>query len=414
MLVFYIDDTKRIKKTYKDLYFDLMSKSSVKKYIYEKNAYTFFVELLFGVLQDKQITILDGDYSKEEIERLGENYSQIHDEDVCQRLDLSYEDFLIYLNTLTSNCTLSIFTSGTTGNPKKVTHNLATLMRTAKVGGKFKDDVWGFAYNFSHIAGLQVLFQAIRNLNPIVNIINQPYSTIQEVLEREEVSNISATSTFYRTITPFISKTIKSVRYITFGGEKFDDSFIKGLQIKFPNAQIRNIYASTEAGSLFTAKGNAFLIPTAIKPFVKLSEDNELMIHKSLLGDIKDNMEVIVEEWFFTGDVVEKKNDEEFIFVSRKSDIINVGGYNVNPHEVELELFQLPFIVDVIVKARVNRITGNIIAADIIIDNSLDEADAKKIIKSHLSTRLQVWKIPRIIKVVDSFPHTRTGKKVRK
>ena len=47
--------------------------------------------------------------------------------------------------------------------------------------------------------------------------------------------------------------------------------------------------------------------------------------------------DVNLQEWYNTGDMIEviSENPLKFRFASRKNDIINVGGYNVNPLEVE-------------------------------------------------------------------------------
>ena len=393
MFPFYVDYEQNIKNTYYDLYNDLISKSTIKKYIYEKNTYNFFKELLFCILQEIDTIILDGDFSKEEIERLGFDYSSVIQEYDIQNLSLSFEEFLEKLALMKGNGRISLYTSGTTGFPKRVTHNLGNLVRNVKVGERFKDNIWGFAYNATHYAGLQVFFQAITNHNPIINLFNQQNNKIQHILLEKSISHISATSTFYRTILPYLDKPIENVRYITFGGEKYDDSLYSELNKYFPNAKIRNIYASTEAGSLFTAKGNSFIIPVNLKPYVSISDDNELMIHRSLLGDINNgNGLVKVDEWFHTGDIIEKQNDHEFIIVSRMSEIINVGGYNVNPYEIEEILCKLPYVVDAVVKARANRVTGNIIVADVVIKESFDSIDVKKMIKEELSSKLQAWR----------------------
>lgn len=79
-------------------------------------------------------------------------------------------------------------------------------------------------------------------------------------------------------------------------------------------------------------------------------ENNELLVHKDLLGyssqiELEDN-------WYRTGDLVEKNSENEFKFIAQKDEIINVGGYKVNPHEIEEEIKRLDDIVDVVVKGR--------------------------------------------------------------
>ena len=69
-----------------------------------------------------------------------------------------------------SKSKITLFTSGTTGQPKKITHSVLNLFREVRKSEKFKDNIWAFAYNPTHMAGLQVFFQALSNVNPIHNI----------------------------------------------------------------------------------------------------------------------------------------------------------------------------------------------------------------------------------------------------
>ena len=118
-------------------------------------------------------------------------------------------------------------------------------------------------------------------------------------------------------------------------------------------------------------------------------------------------------EWYNTGDCVEiiSENPLSFKFLSRKNEIINVGGYNVNPNEVEQALMEIDGIRAARVFAKKNSILGNIICAEVVSESGeLDETSIRK----RLSNRLQAFKIPRIIKFVETLKSTNTGKLSRK
>ena len=90
--------------------------------------------------------------------------------------------------------------------------------------------------------------------------------------------------------------------------------------------------------------------------------------------------------------------------------MINVGGYKVNPTEVEDVIRKFQGIKDVFIYAKSNRILGHIICCDIVrSDDSLTE----KNIREFLQDRLQEFKIPRLIKFVSELQTTRTGKMAR-
>lgn len=65
---------------------------------------------------------------------------------------------------------MTLFTSGTTGLPKSVSHSFASITRQVKKSERHINDIWGFAFNPTHMAGLQVFFQALLNKNSIIRL----------------------------------------------------------------------------------------------------------------------------------------------------------------------------------------------------------------------------------------------------
>ena len=315
----------------------------------------------------------------------------------------SKDDLLKNLQPPIENWSITMFTSGTTGLPKKVSHSFQSITRFVRVSEKNISHVWGFAYNPAHIAGTQVFFQALLNGNAIVRLFGLSKDKIYKEIEGFGITNISATPTFYRLMLP-ADKQYPSVIRITSGGEKFDEKTTAQITKIFPKAKITNVYASTEAGTLFASDGDVFSIKPEMMPMVKIEKD-ELLVHSSLMGISEINHG----EWYNTGDLIKIISREplRFIFISRKNEMINVGGYKVNPHEVEETIRSIDGIRDVCVFAKNNSVLGNIICCDIVkTDKSLDEPT----IRTYLQSKLQEFKIPRMIKFVNELSMTRTGK----
>jgi len=400
-------------KTYHQLIEDINNQKTLEKYIKKIDAYEILKDIIVSLISGEKIILLDSDFTKEEMNNLGISLQEINQEIKLKKDKInSFEELLEQINKKKEGWEITLYTSGTTGRPKKVRHNLQSLTRGVKVSEKYKNNIWAFAYNPTHFAGLQVFFQAFYNKNPLIYVFDMDRKLIEETLNRFQVTHISATPTFYRSIIPYIKQQIPTVERLTMGGEKYDET-LENILIKFfPNAEIRNVYASTEAGSLFSSKGETFKISERMKDKIKVNEDNELLIHKSLLGESETL--TLDGEWYRTGDLVEKIDDEHFKFVSRKTEMINVGGYKVNPHEVENEIKKVEGVIDVLVKARNNRITGSILTAEVEIMEGINKKEKEKEIIKVLEKNLQNWKIPRIITFIDNIELTRTGKKVRK
>lgn len=369
-----------------------------------RNLFDFFTNLITALAYDLPITLLDHDFSENELDSLG-IINVNHPHAILPRKHFSSLEELVE-RVRKSTASVTIFTSGTTGQPKSVTHSYSNLSRAVKKGAKFGNNIWGLAYNPTHMAGLQVFLQAFENMNPIINLFGETRKEVYQAIQDYKVTHISATPTFYRLLLPVTSE-CESVIRITFGGERSTEKLYNSVQLIFPNAKVTNIYASTEAGTLFASRGSDFQIPEEIREKIKVI-DNELYIHNSLTG-FSDNLK-LQGEFYGSGDIIEWVNEDEKIFriKNRKNELINIGGYKVNPLEVEDLIRNINGVSDVIVYGKSNSILGNILCADIVKEDNSSVTESA--IRIFLTPLLQDFKIPRRIKFVDSLHITRTGK----
>lgn len=401
MGVFLIDNEKVY--TYTDL-LDSLNASSLYYPLYKTaDIYAYFVNLIQSLITNKPLVLLDSNLNPYEIDGVDESMVNVA-ETVEHPQYANMEDVVAALQQSSSEIT--IFTSGTTGQPKKVIHSVSTLTRSVRTGDRYKDLIWAYAYNPTHMAGLQVFFQAFENLNTLINVFNKQRSVVYELIAKHQVTHVSATPTFYRLLLPY-ETAYESVVRVTLGGEKSDQNLYDNIVKIFPSAKINNVYASTEAGSLFAAKGDCFQIPEKIRDMFAVVDD-ELLIHKSLLG--RSDSFKFAGDYYHSGDLIEWEDKEQglFRFKSRKNELINVGGYKVNPGEVEKVLLSIEGVKQVLVYGKVNSVLGNILCADIQLQegSTLTNVDIKKT----LASQLQDFKIPRRIKFVEEFELTRTGK----
>lgn len=365
--------------------------------------YEYFLNLLVAIAAGESLILIDSDMSEKELEGLSADIANVPKEIRVKGWNnwTSFRDAVI-----TSSSEITIFTSGTTGQPKKVIHTVQNLTRSVRISDKHTEDVWLFAYNPTHMAGLQVFFQAFANKNMLVNAFNKPRNDVFDLISFYNVTHISATPTFYRLLLP-VDRHFNSVCRVTLGGEKSGPSLYDNILKLFPLAKLNNIYASTEAGSLFAAKGENFQIPDNILDKCKIV-DGELLIHKSLLG--KSDSFVYQDNYYHTGDIVEWIDQAKglFRFVSRKNELINVGGYKVNPNEVEEAICRIEGVEQAYVYGKANSILGNMLYAEVVKQPGriLSELDIRK----QLVGILQDFKIPRKITFVDYLSLTRTGK----
>jgi acyl-coenzyme A synthetase/AMP-(fatty) acid ligase len=220
-----------------------------------------------------------------------------------------------------------------------------------------------------------VFLQAIINGDTLVDGYKLSKEKTLSSIEDNLVTNISATPTFYRMLMP-IDKKFYNVKRITLGGEKSNSSLISDLRNIFPNCKINNIYATTETGAVLFSKTNVFKLNQRTK-----IDNNELLV---LLPN---------NQWYNTGDIVSIQPDGSFVFNGRNKKIINLGGRNVNPSEIEELLKDNPNIVDAVLYSKTNSLLGNVLCSDVVLKNEM----TKNEIKDYLSGFVEEYKIPRII-----------------
>lgn len=395
--------------SYTDLINDINNRNSYPEVINHKTYYDIFRDLIISLLSGKSIVVLDSDLSDLEIESLGFSKNDLNKRIDIDSLNLLDENDLFERLTKNNSWELTLFTSGTTGKPKRITHSFKTITKAVKISNENSNDVWGFAYNPTHIAGIQVFFQALLNFNHIVRLFMLSKESIFDAIEQNMITNISATPTFYRLLLD-VKKSFQTVKRITSGGEKFDESLRYPLLRMFPNAKILNVYASTEIGTLFASEGDIFIVKENLKHLVKI-ENDELYISGEMTG--KSNDIEIVNGWFKTGDRVEVISSDpiRIRFIGRVNESINVGGYKVYPTEVEECINSIPGVRRSLVYSKKNSVLGNVILCDIELE---DSTVTEKIVYEYLKERLQSYKIPRVINFVQQIGLTRTGKIARK
>lgn len=310
------------------------------------------------------------------------------------------------LNSFSSATKVFMLSSGTTGRKKKITCNWGQITRNISINKKYNNNIWALAYSPNHYAGIQVILQSFLNYNLLINVFNFEIKNIWKILKKYKITNISGTPTFYRKLL-LVQKKNNYIKRISMGGEISNKILFLNLKKKFPLAKILNIYASTEAGTTLASKNNEFRIPSVLKSVIKI-QANKLMIHKSLIAkNLKNQLD---NNWYDTKDRVKKIKKDKFIFTGRETISINIGGYKVNPEEVENVLNSHPIVLESKAYSRKNSFFGNILLADVVMKKNKYKINYKNKIMSFLKKKLLKWKIPIDIYIVDKIDKTISGK----
>ncbi len=136
-------------------------------------------------------------------------------------------------------------------------------------------------------------------------------------------------------------------------------------------------YGLTECGGLaFAQRPGRPNIPGQCGPALpgtewRVADDGEILLRspgvfKGYLFDEKGSGEVLLDDgWLATGDIVERRANDEIAVVDRKKAIIiTSGGKNVSPSEIENVLKDSPFIREAIVVGDGRKFLGGLIQID--------------------------------------------------
>lgn len=114
----------------------------------------------------------------------------------------------------------------------------------------------------------------------------------------------------------------------------------------------------------------------------------------------------IRDDWAYTGDLARLSEDGFLTVVGRTSDLIIRGGANVHPGEVEAAISRLSGVRDVAVVGYSDPSLGEEIAAFVVADSGIGEAE----LSAHCRIELQSDKRPRRFVMLDALPRNANGK----
>ncbi|MFN4184923.1 MAG: class I adenylate-forming enzyme family protein [Hyphomonas sp.] len=313
-----------------------------------------------------------------------------------------------------------MMTSGTTGAPKIASHSLNALMSRAKAamhpgnrGAK-----WLLTYQPTGFAGVQVQLTAVVGRGVVVAPDERTPAGFLAAAKANGVTQISATPTFWRAFLMAVRPGDLNLRQITLGGEAADQSTLDRIKRAFPEARITHIYASTEAGVVFSVHDGregfpADWLESETQGVTMRVREGFLHIRtpNAMGGYVSDTAQPQLDDgWLATADRVEIRGDRAFI-VGRDDSTINVAGSKVYPLMVEQFLLRQPGVIEAHVYGVSNPISGQLVAADVVIEQGLDPAATRSAILAACRENLAQYQVPRAFKVVDAIAVRESGKK---
>lgn len=121
--LFYKDSSSNLEKSYQDLLHDIQGEAIYYRYCKSNSYYDIFKSIILSLLMGEEVILLDADFSTDEVEKLvGDTalLQQSVDNPFYQgKRELTLELLFDALQHDNISWNITLFTSGTTGLPKK-------------------------------------------------------------------------------------------------------------------------------------------------------------------------------------------------------------------------------------------------------------------------------------------------------
>lgn len=312
-------------------------------------------------------------------------------------------------------------TSGTTGEPKWFAHTFTSLTVQSKHSAYLQTLCWALMYQAFRFAGVQVILQALLSGADLVDVTNYEPMNQLDLMQQHKVTAVSATPSLWRQLLMTKQLTQLVLTHITLGGEIADQTLLEQLTTLFPQAKIRHIYASTEAGVGFVVTDGKAGFPVSwlnnnsdLSVALKISNQQHLLVKPRKQSNASSSIPIDELGFMDTQDRVAVVG-ERVLFLGRATGTINVGGNKVYPEKVEQVLVSCQYVNQARVYAKKSPLMGELVVADIVLlDNTvlakLDVDSIKQQALQLCKNQLQRFEIPTKISVVDNIAHNLSGK----
>jgi acyl-coenzyme A synthetase/AMP-(fatty) acid ligase len=313
---------------------------------------------------------------------------------------------------------LILFSSGSTGKPKAIVEDLDKLVHIYRRGhGAFRTMVF---LMFDHIGGVNTLFHILTSGGCAVFPLSRDPAHVCALIEKHSIQVLPTSPTFLNLIMisgAYEQYNISSLKLITYGTESMPESLLKRLKKAFPRARLKQTFGTSETGILSTKSkaDDSLFMKLGGKGFAYKVIEGQLFIKSdvSMVGYLNADDPFTDEGWFPTGDLVEVDKDGYLKIKGRTKEVINVGGEKVLPAEIESLLLTMPQLEDVMAYGEKNAITGESVTVDVVLKEGIEKKNIKKQIRKFCLERLDRFKIPTKVNVVEQTNFGERFKKIR-
>ena len=329
-----------------------------------------------------------------------------------------------------------IYTSGTSGQPRAVTHAHRAIWARQMMW-----DYWyglteadrllhAGAFNWTYTLGTGLLDPWTRGATALIPAAGVTPDELPHLVQQHKATIFAAAPGVYRQLLRTPPPPLPDLRHGLSAGEKLPDATRAAWEAATATP-VFEAFGMSEC-STFVSGSPAHPAPFGTLGYPQegrrvavLNEDGPVGIGEPGVLSIasrdpglmlgywnapQETAQRFQGEWFLTGDLVSMGTDGALTYLGRADDMMNAGGIRVSPLEVEDALNAHPAILEsaateVTVKADTTVIAAFYVANDTVTPDELD---------GFVSGRLARYKVPRIYGQVDALPKGPNGKLLRR
>jgi 2-furoate---CoA ligase len=337
-----------------------------------------------------------------------------------------------------------LYTSGTTGRPKGVprTHaaeHAAAVAHLVQTGGRPGEVTLGVMPLF-HTMGLRTLLATIIAAGTWVPQARFDPGEAGELVTAEGITSLYLVPTMYWSLLREASSGLRSVRRLAYAGAAMAPALAEQLVETVAPESFVNHFGSTEIytfsiGPDVAAKpgcaGRAGIFSRVrlVDPAPDARPD--AVVDAGEQGQVAVSMaspeafagywrrpdataKAVRDGWYFTGDLAVADDEGDLWVAGRVDDMINSGGENVYPDEIEAALVRCPQIADAVVAGLPDERWGQAITAFVVPAPGVDPDEAVLAVERWGRAELPSLKRPKRVLALTAVPRSAVGKTLRR
>ena len=339
------------------------------------------------------------------------------------------------VNGKSSNCKCSdiLYTTGTTGQAKGVilsaeAWNANAENLTDRLGFS-QEQLFIICGPLNHLGSLSKIYptlmngatlyimEGLKDLDAFFSVFELPYQKFATFLVPSSI----------RMLLQVASKNLAAVAskidFIETGAAPISQADMERLRQVLPSSRLFNTYASTETGIICSYEFSKYGCEPGLlgKPMkhssVRINEDGRVVcsgatIMSGYWGVPELTAQVLINNEIYTSDIGTINSQGMLRLQGRQGDVINVGGYKVNPTEVEDAVSGFEPIADCICIPAQHILLGTV--PKLLYVPKQGQEVKPKDIADFLRGHIENYKIPLLYEAVENIKRTYNGKLDRK